>query len=71
MMTQTRSSPRQHVKLILAGLASVGSVSSASATGAAYWCADGTAVHALFSCVYRKPKPGRSGDGARRGWRVN
>jgi membrane-bound inhibitor of C-type lysozyme len=49
MMTQTRSSLRQHVKLILACLASVGTVSSASATEAAYRCADGTAVRAVFS----------------------
>ena len=48
MVTQTRSSPRRQVKLILACLASVGTVSSASATEAAYRCADGTAVHALF-----------------------
>jgi hypothetical protein len=44
MMTQTRSSLRQHVKLILACLASVGAVSSASATEAAYRRANGTAV---------------------------
>jgi membrane-bound inhibitor of C-type lysozyme len=49
MMTQTRSSLRQHVKLILACLASVGTVSSASATEATYRCADGTAVRAAFS----------------------
>jgi hypothetical protein len=47
MMTQTRSSLRQHVKLILACLASVGTVSSASTTEAAYRCADGTAVRCL------------------------
>jgi membrane-bound inhibitor of C-type lysozyme len=49
MMTQTRSSLRQHVKLILACLASVGTVNSASAAEASYRCADGTAVRALFS----------------------
>lgn len=55
MMTQTRSSLRRHMKLILACLASVGTVSSASATEAAYRCADGTAVRAVFSA------PGPSG----------
>jgi membrane-bound inhibitor of C-type lysozyme len=49
MMTRTRSSLRQHVKLILACLASAGTVNSASAAEASYRCADGTAVHALFS----------------------
>jgi membrane-bound inhibitor of C-type lysozyme len=49
MMTQTRSSLPQHVKLILARLASVGTVSSTSSTEAAYRCADGTAVRAVFS----------------------
>ena len=55
MMTQTRSSLRRHVKLVLACLASVGTASSASATEAAYRCADGTAVRAVFSA------PGPSG----------
>ena len=36
MMTQTRSSLCQHVKLILACLASVGTVNSASAAEASY-----------------------------------
>jgi membrane-bound inhibitor of C-type lysozyme len=49
MLTQTRSSLRQHVKLILACLASVGTVSSAWATEAAYRCGDGAAVRAVFS----------------------
>lgn len=49
MMTQTRSSLRQHVKLISACLASVVTVSSASATEAAYQCTDGTTVRAVFS----------------------
>jgi hypothetical protein len=52
MMTQTRSSLRQHVKLILACLASVGAVSSASATEAAYRCADGTAVPRSLQCSW-------------------
>ena len=49
MMTRTRSSLRQHVKLILACLASVGTVNSAWAIEAAYRCADGTAIRAVFS----------------------
>jgi membrane-bound inhibitor of C-type lysozyme len=48
-MTQTRSSLRQHVKLILAGLALVGTVNSASAAEVSYRCADSTAVRAVFS----------------------